>query len=161
MTQPHEHPEAPEPLGSLVEEAAKLVAAVSTWAREQGVDAGSGVSGLVDQALRAARGWHLDLAQTWAAETGATGSGQPLAEESTAEHADHAASGSCAWCPWCRGVDVLRTAYQGNPEVREQVGLAISTVVTAVTEFLAGQQAAAPPPAAAPASDDDVAGGER
>lgn len=94
-------------VGTVAEEAAKLLGALSDWAHEQGSDLGQGVSGLAGQAARAARDVdaHLD---TGAAE--------------------------CTYCPVCRTVHVLR---QTSPEVRAQLTTAATALLQAAAGLLA------------------------
>lgn len=74
----HEHEAGHESVGSVSEEALKLVGALSDWAREHGSDLGSG---LADHAAGAAHGLDEHLA------TGAP---------------------ECTWCPVCRAVHAVR-----------------------------------------------------
>jgi len=70
--------DGPEPVGSLAEEAAKLLGAVSSWARQQG----DGVADLADaMADGVADGVHEHLAP-----------GSP----------------ECTWCPVCRAIAAIR-----------------------------------------------------
>lgn len=69
-----------EPVGSLAEEAGRLLAALGDWARDQGPDLGAGVAG---QAAAAAGQVEDHLA---------TG------------------SAACTYCPICRAVHVVRSA---------------------------------------------------
>ena len=90
-----------EQVGSVSEEAVKLFGALSGWARDQGADPGAdlpgglghGLSGLADQAARAAR-----------------------------EVDEHLATGDaeCTWCPICRTVHAVRRT---SPEVRAHLAL--------------------------------------
>jgi hypothetical protein len=69
-------------VGSAAEEAAKLLGAVSEWAREHGSDVGSAFGGLADQVSAAAH--DVD---------------------------SHLATGDdCRYCPLCRAVQVYRSA---------------------------------------------------
>ncbi len=96
-----------EQLGSVSEEALKLVGALSDWAREHGSDLGTGLSGLADHAAAAARGADEHLA------TGAP---------------------ECTWCPVCRAVHVVR---QTSPEVRAHLAVAASSLLQAAAGLLA------------------------
>ena len=70
------------PVGSAAEEAAKLLGAVSEWAREHGSDVGTAFGGLADQVTAAAH--DVDA---------------------------HVATGEdCRYCPLCRAVRVYRSA---------------------------------------------------
>ncbi|MGF9756881.1 hypothetical protein AAII07_16900 [Microvirga sp. 0TCS3.31] len=94
-------------VGSLGEEAAKLLGALSGWAREQGVEAGDGLSGLASQAAASAH-----------------------------ELNDHLATGAaeCTVCPVCRTVSALR---QVSPEVTAHLSAAASSLTQAAVAFLA------------------------
>lgn len=96
-----------EQVGSVGEEAAKLFGALSDWARDQGSDVGSGLSGLAAHAASAARA--VD---------------------------DHLATGAaeCTYCPICRTVHVVR---QASPEVRAQLAVAASSLMQAAAGLLA------------------------
>lgn len=91
----------PPEVGSLGEEAARLMDALGEWAREQGHDVGDGVSGLANAAVGAARG--VD---------------------------EHFATGSedCRYCPVCRAVHVVR---QTSPEVRAHLATAAHSLLQA------------------------------
>jgi len=94
-------------VGSLSEEAAKLLGALSGLAREHGADLGDGLSGLTDRAACAAN----DLEQ-------------------------HLATGGedCAYCPVCRAIHLGR---QTSPEVRAHLAVAVSALVRAAAGMLA------------------------
>jgi len=72
------HGDAPEPVGTVAEEAAKLLGALSGWAREQG-DGVSSMAGAMADSL--SEGLHEHLAN-----------GSP----------------ECQWCPVCRTVTAFR-----------------------------------------------------
>ena len=74
--------DAQDSVGSAAEEAAKLLGAVSQWAREHGSDLGTAVGGLAEQASAAAHDVDTHLA--------------------TGE--------DCRYCPLCRAVQVFRSA---------------------------------------------------
>lgn len=98
-------------VGSLAEETAKLIGALSGWAREHGADVGRGGSGLAD---------HL------------------VDRVSTAAHEldDHVATGApeCTVCPICRTVHAVR---QLSPEVKEHLAVAASSLVQAAAGVMA------------------------
>lgn len=97
----------PPEVGSLGEEAARLMDALGEWARDQGHDVGEGVSGLADAAVGAARG--VD---------------------------QHFATGSedCRYCPVCRAVHVVR---QTSPEVRAHLATAAHSLLQAAAGLVA------------------------
>lgn len=105
MSEPRDPGE--EQVGSVAEEAAKLVGALSEWARDHGSDLGEGLSGLVDHAAASAREVNEHLA-TGAAE--------------------------CTWCPLCRTVHAVR---QTSPEVRAHLATAASSLLQAAAGLLA------------------------
>ena len=97
-------------VGSLGEEAAKLLGALSGWAREHGVEAGDGLSGLASQAAASAH-----------------------------ELNDHLATGAaectvCPLCPLCRTISAVRLA---SPEVTAHLSAAATSLAQAAGAFLA------------------------
>lgn len=94
-------------VGSLAEEATKLLGALNGWAREQGGGLGEDVSGLSEHAFAAAH----DLN-------------------------DHLATGSaeCTVCPVCRTVHAVR---QLSPEVKAHLSVAAASLVQAAAGILA------------------------
>jgi hypothetical protein len=96
-----------EPVGSLGEEAAKLLGALSDWARDQGTDyAGSaaGAAGAFTHTLH-----DID---------------------------EHVATGSadCRYCPVCQAIHVVR---QTSPEVRTHLAMAAGSLMNAAAGLLA------------------------
>lgn len=93
-------------VGSLGEEAAKLLGALSGWAREHAGEAGEGLSGLAAQAAAAAH--DLD---------------------------DHLATGSaeCTVCPLCRTIHAVRRL---SPEVTAHLSSAAASLVQAAAAFM-------------------------
>lgn len=101
--------DAPE-VGSLAEEAARLMGALSGWARDQGDLAGhlsDGVADLASSATDALRDVDEHLA-TGAAE--------------------------CTWCPVCRTVHAVRSL---SPEVRQHLSAAATSLMHAAAGVLA------------------------
>lgn len=98
---------AHEPVGSVGDEAAKLLGALSEWARDSGGATAGGLAGLAGQAAQAVSGIgaHVD--------TGAP---------------------ECTYCPVCRTVHVVRSA---SPEVRAHLAAAASSFLQAVAGVLA------------------------
>jgi hypothetical protein len=84
-----------EPVGSLAEEAAKLIAVMQSWATDRGTE------------QRAERDDH-----------GAS-SGDDNADASANGHADH--TGTAAECRWCPLRQAVRVARATTPEVREHL----------------------------------------
>jgi hypothetical protein len=104
----HERAAGPqEPVGSVGEEAAKLLGALSEWAREQGTD-------YADTAAGAAN----SFAQT------------------VHDVNEHIATGSadCRYCPVCQVIHVVR---QTSPEVRAHLSVAASSLMQAAAGLLA------------------------
>lgn len=100
-------PRDPHEVGSLGEEAAKLLGALSGWTRDQADEAGDGLSGMAARAAAAAH--DLD---------------------------EHLATGSaeCTICPLCRAVHAVR---QVSPEVTAHLAAAASSLVSAAAALLA------------------------
>ena len=94
-------------IGSVAEEATKLLGAVADWAREHGSDLGSNVAALADQAAAAAHDVSAHIATD---------------------------DPECRYCPVCRTVHAVRTA---NPEVRAQLTSAASSFLQAAAGMLA------------------------
>jgi hypothetical protein len=97
----------PDDVGTLGEEAAKLLGALSGWAREHATEAGDGLSGLASHAATSAH--DLD---------------------------DHLATGAaeCTVCPLCRAISAVR---QVSPEVTGHLTAAATSLAQAATAFLA------------------------
>jgi hypothetical protein len=94
-------------VGSLGEEAAKLLGALSGWAREHAGEAGEGLSGLAAQATASAHDLNEHLA---------TGSAE------------------CTVCPVCRTVHAVR---QLSPEVKAHLTTAVTSLAQAATAIMA------------------------
>ncbi|MBL0747476.1 hypothetical protein [Nocardioides baculatus] len=92
-------------VGPLAEEAAKLLGALSGWARDHAAEASEGLSGLADWATSAVHGVDEHLA-TGAAE--------------------------CTVCPLCRTVHAVR---QLNPDVTAHLSAALASLVNAADAF--------------------------
>ncbi|MFA6575761.1 MAG: hypothetical protein WCS84_10110 [Nocardioides sp.] len=100
---------ADEPVGSVGEEAAKLLGAFSDWAKDHGTDVGQGLSGLAGQAASALQDVN-----------------------------EHVATGSpeCTYCPICRTVHAVR---QTSPEVRAHLATAAAALMQAAAGIMATQ----------------------
>lgn len=98
-----------EPVGSVGEEAAKLFAALSGWARDQGID-------------------HVGSAAGAAAAM----------SETMHTINEHIATGSedCRYCPLCQVIHAVRTT---SPEVKAHLTVAASSLMHAVAGVLATQ----------------------
>lgn len=94
-------------VGSLGDEAAKLLGALSGWAREHAGEAGDGLSGFAAQAAATAHDVNEHLA-TGAAE--------------------------CTVCPVCRTVHAVR---QLSPEVTAHLGAAVASLAQAAAAIMA------------------------
>ncbi|MGY2874571.1 hypothetical protein ACVW00_001761 [Marmoricola sp. URHA0025 HA25] len=98
-----------EAIGSVGEEAAKLFAALSGWARDQGTDYAGAAAGAA------------------------------AAMSETAHAIDeHIATGSeeCRYCPVCQVIHAVRTT---SPEVRQHLAVAASSLMHAAAGLLATQ----------------------
>jgi len=108
---PGDAPDGQDPagIGSVGEEAAKLLGAISEWARDQGSEAGHGLGGLAGQAAASMQGM-----------------------------SEHIATGSaeCTYCPICRTVHAIR---ETSPEVRTHLATAASSFLQAAAHLLATQ----------------------
>lgn len=107
MTDPHDPagPQDPD-VGSVGEEAAKLLGALAGAARQHGGDVGDGLSGLADHAAAMAHDVNEHLA-TDAVE--------------------------CRYCPVCRVVHAVR---ETSPEVRTHLTQAATSLLQAAAGFL-------------------------
>lgn len=104
-------------VGSVSEEAARLLGALSGWAREHGPEVagmGEGLEGLAGRAAAAAQ----DLSQH--VDTGAT---------------------ECSWCPVCRTVHLVRAT---SPEVRDHLSSAAASLMQAAAGMIAAASAGGP-----------------
>lgn len=107
-----------EPVGSVTEEAAKLLAVLQGWAGDHASDrdgAGAGGAGRT------------------------SGGPSPYDSETSAKdthpHTSHDPAGSeCRWCPLCQ---LVRTAKATSPEVREHLTNAAASFALAVQELFA------------------------
>ncbi len=106
-------PGDPEDLGTVAEEAAKLLGALGDWARDQGTDWAQGAAGLADHAATTARQVrdHLD---------------------------DNLANGSeeCRYCPVCRTIHAVRLM---SPEVKAHLTTAATSLLQAAAGVMATQ----------------------
>lgn len=107
-----------EPVGSVGDEAAKLLGALSDWARDQGTDYAGSAAG--------AAGTFANAVQ---------------------DVSEHIATGSedCRYCPVCQVIHAVR---QASPEVRAHLSVAASSLMHAAAGLLAtpsGNQQKAPP----------------
>jgi len=112
-------PEGPqEPVGSVGEEAAKLLGALSEWARDQGTDYAGTAAGAATSFASAVRDVNEHIATD---------------------------SADCRYCPVCQAIHVVRST---SPEVREHLSVAASSLMHAAAGLLAthtsGPTASAP-----------------
>ena len=96
-----------EPVGSVGDEAAKLLGALSDWARDQGTDYTGTAAGAADAFAHAVQ-----------------------------DVSEHIATGSedCRYCPVCQVIHVVR---QTSPEVRAHLSVAASSLMHAAAGMLA------------------------
>ena len=99
--------EGQEPVGTLAEEAAKLMHALQDWARESGGD----------------------YAEAGAAAAGTVGSAAHRLNEHIATDA-----AECTYCPLCRVISAVR---ETSPEVRQHLSVAATSLVNAAAGLLA------------------------
>jgi hypothetical protein len=95
------------PVGSVGDEAAKLLGALSEWARDQGTDYASGAVGAAGAFSHAVR-----------------------------DVSEHVATGGedCRYCPVCQVIHAFR---QTSPEVRAHLSVAASSLIQAAAGLLA------------------------
>lgn len=96
-----------EPVGSVGEEAAKLLGALSDWTKDQGTDYAGTAAGAASSFVHAVN-----------------------------DVAEHVATGSedCRYCPVCQAIHVVR---QTSPEVRAHLSQAASSLMHAAAGLLA------------------------
>jgi hypothetical protein len=99
--------EAQDAVGSVSEEAAKLLGALSGWARDQGADYSGTAASAASSFARTAQ-----------------------------DVSEHIATGSedCRYCPVCQVIHVVRDT---NPEVRAHLAVAASSLMHAAAGLLA------------------------
>lgn len=107
MSEPQDPSEPQEPVGSVGEEAAKLLGAFSDWAKDHGADMGAGLGGLAGAAAASLQDVNEHLA---------TGSAE------------------CTYCPLCRTVHAVR---QTSPEVRAHLATAAAALMQAAAGLMA------------------------
>jgi hypothetical protein len=100
--------DGPDEIGSVAEEATKLLGAVADWARDHGSDLGAGVAALAEQAAASAHEINAHMATD---------------------------DPECRYCPVCRTVHAVRST---SPEVRAQLATAASSFLQAAAAMLAG-----------------------
>lgn len=97
----------PEQVGSVADEAAKLLSALSGWAKDQGTDLGQGMSDVASSAASAVHNANEHFATD---------------------------GPDCAYCPVCRAVHVVRSC---SPEVRAHLAVAAASLMQAAAGILA------------------------
>ncbi|WP_341928364.1 hypothetical protein [Nocardioides psychrotolerans] len=107
MSEPQDPSGPQEPVGSVGEEAAKLLGAFSDWAKDHGADMGAGLGGLAGAAAASLQDVNEHLA---------TGSAE------------------CTYCPLCRTVHAVR---QTSPEVRAHLATAAAALMQAAAGLMA------------------------
>ncbi|WP_309650758.1 hypothetical protein [Nocardioides sp.] len=107
MSEPQDPSGPQEPVGSVGEEAAKLLGAFSDWAKDHGADVGVGLGGLAGAAAASLQDVNEHLA---------TGSAE------------------CTYCPLCRTVHAVR---QTSPEVRAHLATAAAALMQAAAGLMA------------------------
>jgi hypothetical protein len=100
-------PGGQEPVGTVGEEAAKLLGALSEWARDQGTDYAGTAAGAASSFAHAVRDVNEHIATD---------------------------SAECRYCPVCQVIHVVRST---SPEVREHLSLAASSLMNAAAGLLA------------------------
>jgi hypothetical protein len=100
-------PGEPESVGTVGEEAAKLLGALSEWARDQGTDYAGTAAGAANSFAHAVRDVNEHIAND---------------------------SADCRYCPVCQVIHVVRST---SPEVREHLSVAASSLMQAAAGLLA------------------------
>lgn len=136
-----EEPGRPDPaegdegdVGSVADEAARLLAALGDWARDQGPGLGAGLGA----GVAAAAGVAADAARQVGEHVGTQRPAEATEERPDTPHPDehpHGGDPACTWCPICRALDAVRSM---SPEVRAQLGVAATALLQAGAGLLAG-----------------------
>ncbi|MBZ5734301.1 hypothetical protein K8Z61_07315 [Nocardioides sp. TRM66260-LWL] len=113
-----ERPDGADDLGSVAEEAAKLLGALAGWAGDQ-ARSGEAWAGLAGSVAGSAAGSAADLARQL--------------DDGLREHLATGAP-ECTWCPICRTVHRVREL---SPEVRQHLATATTSLLAAVQGILA------------------------
>lgn len=100
-------PGAQEPVGTVGEEAAKLLGALSEWAKDQGTDYVGTAAGAASSFAHAVRDVNEHIATD---------------------------SAECRYCPVCQVIHAVRST---SPEVREHLSIAASSLMHAAAGLLA------------------------
>ena len=124
MSGPHDEA-AGEDVGSVGEEAARLLGALSDWAREHGPDLGPDLG---SDSGGPAGGPATGLGDTLA---GLAGHAAAVVRDVGA-HVD-TGDATCTWCPVCRTVHLVRST---SPEVRDHLASAAASLMQAAAGFL-------------------------
>jgi hypothetical protein len=103
-----------EPVGTLAEEAARLLAAVHVWAGDSGPDSAPDPGAPGDDAS-------------------AANGGPDHHEDQSHDHEHEHESVECHWCPLCR---LVRAARSTTPEVRDHLSQAAISLALAVKGLL-------------------------
>lgn len=104
---------SPEPVGSLAEEAAKLIAVVQGWAADADSEPNRDDRAAADDAAHADESAHADHTA----------------------HGDHGSAAECRWCPLCQ---LARAAKATTPEVREHLTSAAMSLALAFKGLMDG-----------------------
>lgn len=126
-------------VGSVGEEAVKLLAALQDWARQgqgQGQSAG-GTDGETRPETGSEKGWEKGSEKGWESGDWLGAGWQELNE--------HLATGGqdCQYCPLCRAIALVR---QTSPEVRAHLSVAASSLLQAASGMLEQRAASSKTP---------------
>jgi len=124
-----------EQVGTLGEEATRLLGALSAWARDTDATP-DGAGAAVRDAASAVGDLARDAERHWSSAGDADAAARPGAGHGSVE---------CTWCPLCRTLHAVRAT---SPEVRAHLTSAATSLLQAATGLLA---ALATAPATAPA----------
>lgn len=118
-----------EPVGSVGEEAAKLLGALSEWARDQGTDYAGTAAGAASTFANAVRDVNEHIATD---------------------------SADCRYCPVCQAIHAVRST---SPEVREHLSVAASSLMKAAAGLLETRTNTSEPSGVEKIDLDDTDGG--
>ncbi len=115
-----------EPVGSLTQEAAKLLAVLQGWASEHPAPASAG-AGTSDE------GGEAKAAAGGGPDEGPAGASASTYPKENGHEAHDPLSPECRWCPLCQ---LMRAAKATSPEVREHLTSAATSFALALQGLL-------------------------
>jgi hypothetical protein len=122
-----------DPVGTLAEEAAKLVAVMQGWAADHSGHAAADVDDRASSTGRESGG--NEPGHTVGDEGRAGAGGDPAGREQASEHEHDHRGTECRWCPLCQSV---RLAKAATPEVRDHLSNAALSLALAFKGLMEG-----------------------